>query len=76
MRTKNYVIYFQSGTMQTVEAPSLRTALRNAEKEHPKDDIVAGIEADCLPLRQSDEVPFLAVFLKNPHYTPPEIPEA
>ncbi|MEP6667911.1 MAG: hypothetical protein ABJF10_02095 [Chthoniobacter sp.] len=76
MSPKSFVIYFQSGELRTVEAPSMRTALRHAEKALPKDSIVAAVEADCLPMRQSDEVPFLAVFLKNPHFTAPEVPEA
>lgn len=69
-----FIIYTADGHTHSVQAPSLRTALRNFQ---PKDAgvgsrVIAAVESGCLPAPAAEDRPFFAVFLKNPRFTPPE----
>lgn len=70
---KHFEIYLDNGESKQVEAPSLRKAVRDAEKGIGKARIIAAIDVACLPPPASAEQPFRAVFLRNPGFTPPEI---
>ena len=68
--SRKYRIFTADGESQDVEAPSLRRALRNFPDK--KTAIVAAVEVGCLPLAPAEDRPFFAVFLKSPHFVPPE----
>jgi len=63
-------VIFTEKERHVIAAPSLRTALRNFGES--KGRVIAAIEACCLPVRKTDDQPFMAVFLENPHYRPPQ----
>jgi hypothetical protein len=71
---RDFCIYLSTGKILTVQAPSLRKALATAEKQCGNAEIVAALGAECLPPPSSEALPFHAVLLRNPSYTPP--PEA
>ncbi len=68
----NFVVYTADGGIHPVEAPSLRTALRNFKTSEATARVVACIESGCVPIPTGDERPFLAVMLRNPNYVAPE----
>ena len=65
-----FILYTADGTQRRVCAPSLRTALRGLDE---KLEIVAAVDAVCLPPPAAGSSPFLAVFLRNPRFTPPPL---
>jgi hypothetical protein len=67
-----FVIFTEDGLRHSVQAPSLRRAVRDCGLDERKSRIVAAMAADCLPTPETEDRPFLAVFLKNPNFTPPE----
>jgi len=73
-QTRDFVVYLSTGELLTVSAASLRTAVRQAERELRKEvEIVAALASDCLPAHPAHRLPFHAVLLKNPAFvTPPE----
>ena len=68
-----FTLYFANGDLKHVVAPSLRTAVRNAEKEISAGRIVAAIDAACLPPPATEGQPFQVVLLRNPGFKPLEI---
>lgn len=67
-----FVIYTSDQQRHAVEAPTLRTALRNFGGSPAA--IVGAFDLTCLPL-PNEERPFLAVFLANPHFKKPPLDE-
>lgn len=67
---RRYCIFTAGGERHFVAAPSLRTALRNFDER--KSPVVAAIGTGCLPAAPAEDRPFVAVFLKSPHFVPPE----
>ena len=66
---RSFSIYLSTGAILSVAAPSLRKALSAAEKKLPAGaEIVAAIDADCLPAPSSAAMPFHAVLLQNPSF--------
>lgn len=66
---RTFILYTADGRLDSIEAPSLRTALRNFGG--PPESIVAAVDATCLPKPGKEKRPFVAVFLKNHAFTPP-----
>ncbi len=73
-RSRRWVIFTDEGNRRLIIAPSLRTALRKFEKDDPAaGQVIAAVEAHCLPTPSDEALPFLAVMLKNPRYSEPEV---
>ena len=68
MSNHRYCIITNDGAREFVDAPSLRTAVRNFEADKSKPPIVAAIESGCLPAQPAADRPFVAVFLRNPAF--------
>jgi len=69
---RNFQIYLSTGESFTVPAPSLRKALSTAQKDLPAGaEIVAALDVQCVPPPSSATLPFHAVLLRNPSFTPP-----
>ena len=75
MSKRAFIIFTSDGARTRVEAPTLRTALRNSGSIESKSAIVAAIEEGCLPVQPREERPFLAVLLTNPAFNKPEWPQ-
>lgn len=74
MSDRTFIIYTADAGAHSVEAPSLRTALRNFKTKDASEGrrVVAAVEAGCLPVARAEGRPFLAVMLKNPNFVAPE----
>lgn len=70
MNKRAFVIFTSDGQRTRVEAPTLRTALRNFDER--KSPLVACVEVGCLPVAPAEDRPFFLVALSNPRFIAPE----
>ncbi len=74
MADTRFHIFTEEGWREVIEAPSLRKALAKFEGKS-KVRIVGAFDEGSLPLEPAADRPFLAIFLRNPNFTPSEVPE-
>ncbi len=67
---RSFRVFTDGQQIVTLEAPSLRAALRGCGIRPEK--ILAAVDIACLPAPETESQPFLACFLKNPNFTPPK----
>ena len=71
MESKTFILYTADARTHVIEAPSIRTALRNFGG--PPEAILAAVNATCVPKPAKGDRPFFAVLLANAAFAPPPL---
>ena len=72
--SRTFIVFTTDQRSFNLEAPSLRTAVRNCGVK--EEEILGVFDEICLPKFTAADLPFFAVLMHNPRYVAPNGPES